>query len=463
LTSSAPDNAAPQAVTPRTVQTALRLSVLDGALYAVMAGLGETYQGPLAVELGHQGTALAVLSSVPVLCGALGQLATAPLIAWAGSRRRFIAAGALLQALSHAGFAWLAYTHDSSLTAFLAFKTAFCVSGMVIAPAWGAWMATLVMEEQRQRFFAWRSALIQLVLLASFVWGGHHLQSSSGSGEHMAAFAHLMLLSLVARTASSFTLMLQADPYAASEQPATTTGQRVRQAIAHGRWRVALYIAALTFGAHLAVPFFTPYMLESLQLDYRAFSTLSALSILCKVLTLPLCDPLSRRIGLRATLLLGGVGVAVVPYLWGLRPDYTALIVIHILSGVAWSAVEYSSFQLLLESADDDFRVEFLSLSGMMGGTFQVLGSVIGGLLLDHGALSYEGLFKLSAATRTLPLILLLSLPARYLPRSIPRILFRFLGVLPVLGPLFRPIMPRSRDSQWPSAPRASKPPPPPG
>lgn len=447
----------PAPASQRTVQNALRLSVLDGALYAVMAGLGETYQGPLAVELGHRGTALAVLSSVPVLCGAFGQLATAPLTAWAGSRRRFVAGGALLQALSHAGFAWLAFAQNSSLTAFLVLKVAFCLSGMVIAPAWGAWMATLVLEQHRQRFFAWRSALIQLVLLASFVWGGHHLQANVGRGEHMLAFAHLMLLSLVARAASAFTLSLQADPYAAQEQPETTTGQRVRLAIAQGRWRVALYIAALTFGAHIAVPFFTPYMLESLELDYAAFSSLSALSILCKVLTLPLCDPLSRRIGLRATLLLGGIGVAIVPYLWSLRPDASALIAIHVLSGVAWSAVEYASFQLLLESADDEFRIEFLSLSGMLGGTFQVMGSVIGGALLDVAKFSYEQLFELSALARTLPLLLLLSLPAQYLPRQIPRVLFRFLGVIPVVGPLFRPILPR-RDSRWPSSPHSEPP-----
>jgi Na+/melibiose symporter-like transporter len=318
-------------------------------------------------------------------------------------------------------------------------------------------MATLVLEQHRQRFFAWRSALIQLVLLASFAWGGHHLQTSSGHGEHMNAFAHLMLLSMLARAASAFTLSLQADPYGEQEAPETTTRDRIRLAISNGRWRVALYIAALTFGAHIAVPFFTPYMLESLDLDYAAFSSLSALSILCKVLTLPLCDPLSRRIGLRATLLLGGIGVAIVPYLWSLRPDATALIIIHILSGVAWSAVEYASFQLLLESADDEFRIEFLSLSGMLGGIFQVVGSVIGGVLLDTADVSYEGLFELSALARTLPLILLLSLPSQYVPRTIPRVLFRFLGVLPVLGPLFRPILPR-RDSHWPSSPQTTPP-----
>ncbi|HEX2735933.1 MAG TPA: MFS transporter [Polyangiaceae bacterium] len=440
-------------VSERTVQTALKLSVLDGALYAVMAGVGESYQAPLAVELGHQGTALAVLASVPVLLGAVGQLATAPLTTWIGTRRRFVASGALLQALSHAGFAWLALTHSPSLFGFLALRVVFSLAGMMIAPAWGAWMATLVLEEQRQRFFAWRSALVQLVLLGCFVLGGQHLQAHTEQHPRMLAFAHLMLVSLVARSLSAATLAVQADPHAAGEAPDTTTVERAKLALRHGRWKVALYVAALTFGAHVAVPFFTPYMLETLGLDYSTFSSLTALSILCKVLILPLCHPLSQRFGLRSTLFLGGIGVAIVPYLWSLHPDYTHLLVIHMLSGFAWAIVEYASFQLLLDSATDEFRIEFLSLAGMLGGAFQVAGSVVGGLLLDHAVLDYEQLFFASSIARTLPLALLLSLPARYLPRQIPKTLFRFLGVLPVVGPLLRPIVPRSRDSEFPPKP----------
>jgi MFS family permease len=441
--------AAPAPYTQRLVRRALQLSVLDGALYAVMAGLGESYLGPLGVELGHQGTALAVLASVPVLCGALTQLFTAQLSALAGSRRRFVALGALLQAISHAGFAWLALTNNSSLTVFLALRIAFYVSGMAIAPAWGGWMASLVIEQQRQRYFAWRSAVVQLVLMASFMGAGAYLQRNSAHGDRLVAFALLMLMALLARALSSLTLALQGDPHA-GELPEGGTALRLTLALKVGRWRVALYVAALTFGAHLAVPFFTPYMLDELHLDYREFSLLTALSILCKVLAFPLCHPLSVRIGLRGTLFWGGAGVAVVPYLWGLRPDMTELLVIHVLSGLAWAAVEYASFQLLLDSADDEWRVEFLSLAGTLSGVFQVLGSLLGGQLLDHRSLNYEGVFLLSSLARALPLGLLLTLPAAYLPRRLPRVLFRFLGVLPVVGPLFRPIFPRRRDSQPP-------------
>jgi hypothetical protein len=97
--------------------------------------------------------------------------------------------------------------------------------------------------------------------------------------------------------------------------------------------------------------------------------------------------------------------------------------------------------------------VEFLSLASALSGVLQVVGSVLGGSLLGIPSVGYEGLFQLSCFCRALPLLLLLSLPARDLPRTLPRLLFRFLGVLPVVGPLFRPILPRPGSQRPPADP----------
>lgn len=81
------------------LRAARRLSVLDGMLHAVMLGTGESYLGALAVELGHGGRELALLVTVPMLCGALSQLAAMRLARLVGSRRRLVVAAAAGQAL----------------------------------------------------------------------------------------------------------------------------------------------------------------------------------------------------------------------------------------------------------------------------------------------------------------------------------------------------------------------------
>src|SRR3954462_9190342 len=92
------------------LDAALKLSILDGMLHALMLGVSESYFGACAVALGHSDTALALLVTLPLCAGALAQAFTGPLVLLLGSRKRLVVMGAVLQALSHIGLfavAWL--------------------------------------------------------------------------------------------------------------------------------------------------------------------------------------------------------------------------------------------------------------------------------------------------------------------------------------------------------------------
>ena len=111
------------------------------------------------------------------------------------------------------------------------------------------------------------------------------------------------------------------------------------------------------------------------------------------------------------------------------------MIFAHLLGGVVWAAVEYSSYQLLLDQAPADLTAEFFSISNCMTGLAQVTGALCGGFLLSRGVASYHELFSLSALGRALPLAVLVGarrgqhfpLPLRELyarfaaPRATPR------------------------------------------
>jgi MFS family permease len=435
-----PRNALAASVDQRVVRRALVLSTLDGLFHAAMMGLGESYLGALAVELGHRGTALAVLATLPVLLGALAQLASGQLSQWLGSRKRLVVAGAMVQALSHAGLVMMAASAETRFLPLLSYKCLFWISGMLIAPAWGGWMASLIDQRARQRFFALRSASAHTVLLATFLGAGLHLHSAAARAQTLAAYAELITGAMVARLLSALALAFQPDPYAARDGDGPPPYARIKRALTRSRFRVALYLAALMFGAHVSVPFFTPYMLRTLALSYEEYASLSAISILAKALTFPFCHLVSTRFGLRPTLIVGGLGVASVPYIWTFAQGYTDLIGVHVLGGVAWAGLEYSSYQLLLEDADGECRVEFLSLASSLSGFAQVAGALIGGQLLER-AFDYRQVFTLSSVARALPLVLLVSLPARHLPKTLPRLFMRLFSVRPIAGALRRPIL----------------------
>ena len=85
---SVPPSAADPALgpAPRQAALALKVSMLEGCLHAVMVGVTESYLGAFAVELGHGPRALALLATLPLLAGAGSQLLSPWFCAGLGGR-----------------------------------------------------------------------------------------------------------------------------------------------------------------------------------------------------------------------------------------------------------------------------------------------------------------------------------------------------------------------------------------
>jgi MFS family permease len=442
MTDSLPIRAADSLLGPTQPQAslALRVSIGEGALHAVMVGATESYLGAFAVELGHGPEELALLATVPLLVGAGAQLASPLLCGLLGGRKRLAVLGATVQALSIAGLVAIAWHQNTSLAALLTIQLIFWVSASAMAPAWSSWMADLTTHTERSRYFARRSGLIHVVLLCAFTGAGLFLHHAGTPGPQR--FVVLFGIGLLARLGSALALSLQADVEEAELEGNSDPLERIREAWCQARFRVALYLAALAFGTQVAAPFFTPYMLRELALDYQSFAVLSAVSILAKALVFPCCHHLAARFGLRNLLWSAGVGVAVVPLVWAASPHFAMLVLANVLGGVAWAGLEYSSFQLLLESAPGRVKTEFFSLSSTLTGLGQVTGALGGGLLLERHALAYPQVFVLSALLRGLSLsVLFLFVRAGDFPGHLRALYTRVVSVRPGAGADQRPIV----------------------
>jgi MFS family permease len=381
--------------------------MLEGALHAVMVGVAESYFGAFAVELGHGARHLALLSTLPLLAGAAIQLLSPVLCAALGGRKRLVVAGALGQTASLAALFAIAAAGSTSLTALLVAQLAFWISGGAMAPAWNAWMASLTVHTERPRYFARRSGINQLALLLAFGGAGYTLHQAGASV--LGCFVVLFAVAFLARLASVVALLAQADlaPPARLRLAEARVAPRARQAWQQSDFQVATYLCTLAFGTQLAAPFFTPYMLRELSLDYKTFAALSATSILAKAVAFSFCHRLASRVGLERLLVWAGAGVALTPFVWACSSAMAVLIFAHVLGGMVWAAVEYTSYQLLLERAPPDLTAEFFSISNCMTGLAQVAGALCGGFLLSRSIASYDELFSLSALARALPLALL--------------------------------------------------------
>jgi MFS family permease len=381
--------------------------MLEGALHAVMVGVAESYLSAFAVELGHGPQRLALLCTLPLLAGACCQLFSPVFCSWLGNRKRLAVAGALGQALSVGAMVAIAAAQSSSFWALLGAKLGFWISAGAMAPSWNAWMADLTLHTRRPRYFAWRSALNHFALFVAFGVAGYMLYRA---GLHVLdCFVSLFWIAFVARLASVVALVLQADIEAPGQGfcPERLILPRLQRAARDGHFKVTLYLAALAFGTQVAAPFFAPYMLRELSLDYRTFSVLSALSILGKTLTFPVCQRVAERNSLGRMLRWSGIGVSLIPLVWAVSMRFEALVLAHALGGIMWAALEYASFQLLLEDAPAELTAEFFALGNAVTGVAQVAGALCGGLLLELPGVGYAQVFLVSALLRALPLSLL--------------------------------------------------------
>jgi MFS family permease len=426
----------------------LRISVADGCTYSLMIGVSESFLGPMAVELGHGDTALALLLTVPMLAGSLVQLLSGPLTALLGARKRLVVIGAALQAVSVLGLYFIAAHGIRALWPLLLADTLYFMCAMIVGPPWGSWMAALTEGRKRERYFAQRSAYQQVALLFAYVAAGFFLHGAPAQ-EKLEAFALLHLWGFAFRVASTGLLAWQPDLEDAV-RGVRQSFAAVRTAAKTADFRVPAYMAALMLGAHLAVPFFTPYMLRELRFDYATYAGLTAIAIVTKALAFPFLHPISERFGMRRLLFWSGCGVVVLPSLWGIFDAPASLAVIQAVSGVAWAGVEYASYQLLLGGARDDCRVEFLSLASTMTSSAQLMGGLSGGLLRTDLGLSYTSLFHLSTLGRAIALAWILGDLPRKLARGLPQLFLRVISVRPGVGAVARPIV------------DASVPPPPP-
>lgn len=417
---------------PPDVKRSLSLSVAEGAFWAVMVGVSESYLGALAVELGHKDLALALLVTLPLLVGALAQVASPKLVHLLGSRQRVCVYGALLQALVHLGFFAIAWFEIRSFWALLLAKVLYWATGMAIGPAWNAWMGALTRGINRGRYFSSRSAVIYVVLLAAYAAAGVLLEAARDDGALLSMFAALHLVALGGRLASAAALRAKADPFDDEAKQDGALLPKMKAAVRHSKWRVALFVIVFYFGANVGIPFFTPYMLRVLHFDFFDFMLVQAVAVATKAVTFPVWGRAAERMGLRAVLFLSTLGVAVVSITWASATSVGEIIAIQALSGVSWAGFEFASFQLLLKSARDEHRVAFFAVSTSLTGVAQVTGSLVGTWLLTAVPLGYEVAFVASGFGRALPLLLLLSPMIAGLSRGeLPKVFFRVISVRP--------------------------------
>ncbi len=430
----------------------------DGATFSLMVGLGETYLVAYALALGTGEIVAGLIATVPMLTGALLQMATPWAVHRLGSHKRWVVACATCQAASLLLVPVAALVHGHAAGLIFLAATLYWAAGLATGPAWNTWMEEIVPKRVRTRYFAQRVRICQVFTLVGFAAGGLLLEAGTGRDWTITAFTLLFLAAGASRFLSAACLSWQSEP-GAGEVTNGHTGLldvlgRLR---GHAGAKLLVYLLAVQITVQMAGPYFVPYMLQELELTYLQFMLLIGAGFIGKVLALPLWGKLAQYSGARRLLWIGGVTIIPLGAGWIVSQDFYYLIALQFAAGVLWAAYELAMLLMFFETIPRHQRTSLLTIYNVGNALAFVVGSLFGAALLRTfgvgqgtpslvlGLSPYLVLFGLSSVARLCTVPLMLRVPEMHFEPTTPAI--RMLTVRPADGASDPPILPSIPDA----------------
>lgn len=453
------------------LRTSLRASTLDGVFAAIFHNIaGGVLLSNFLVELDAGPFAVGLLTSIPLMANLLQPLG-AHFSERTTSRHQYC-----LWIYGISRLPWLLLVVGIGLASWgrmnphqlviwtLSILVATYFLGALGSASWMSWMAALVPQRLRGRYFGIRNSAASLTNLIAIPMAG--LAVASWPGGTLQGYGIVLAFGILAGFLSLGFQFLITDVNPQIQNAAPTedehnqiagsgsielTAKEILQPKAEiaNQGRPAkdgigvlqnpnfltflLYFGLWTLAANLSTPFLNFYMLDTLAIDVRWVTLYSGLMSGAHLLMMILWGKLADRIGNRPILLLVGILAGLLPVFWlgtdgSLLSIWLWLPLLNILRGGTWAALELCSSNIQLEIAPVRHQSVYFAIAAAVTGVGGALGTTIGGLLAefaDFGGI--PGLFVLSAALRLVALLPLVFVQEQR-SQSIMRSLSQFLS-----------------------------------
>jgi MFS family permease len=425
------------------LRDSLRACTYDGTAHAAMIGFGETYFPAFALALGASPLQVGLLASLPILVGAVFQTFTPRLAARTGNKR-WVVVSAALQSLTFIPIALSAGRAEVGFWHLLGWVCLYWALALGLSPPWNVWMGRMIPALVRSRYFGRRNVPIQIMLFVSLVGGGLFLHwVERRRQEAVLGFVILFALAAVSRMVSTWYLSRQHEPRSGEVKP--TPLSRVVRGMPHQAYgRVIRLIVAMHACVHISAAYFTPFMLQELDLSYGEFTVLNAATLVTRVLASSYWAEIARAFGNRRALQVAAVMLVPLAGMWVISSNFTYLLALQLFAGFAWSGFELMTVLSLFDTTDERSRARVLSIFNLLNGLAIVCASLVGGAVLRHfGPPGYMAIFLASSFSRLVVVLLFNSGAGHRRPgeHTFQNVFLRVIGFRPGEGPELRPVV----------------------
>jgi MFS family permease len=349
-----------------------------------------------AVALGAGNFAIGVLAAVP-FCVQLLQIPGVLLVesfrarraisVWSTAFGRSFLLGAALAPLLGPSF---------SVVALIVSLAIYQAMAAIAGCAWNSWMRDLVPSSQYGRFFGRRTMATTALSITLALLGGALVDTWKRYVPNHDVFGYSILFAIAAIIGFVGVYLLHITP-----DPPMAPAEKIRNPFAvllvplreANFRRLIIFLSSWNFAANLAAPFFTVYMLKSLDYPMTTVLALTIGSQLANLAALGLWGPLSDRFSNKAVLEIAAPLFLLCTFAWtftGLpwvQPMVLyLLIVIHVLMGIATAGVGLASGNIAMKLSPVGQATAYLAANSVISACFAAAAPILGGLFADYFA-----------------------------------------------------------------------------
>jgi MFS family permease len=379
------------------VQAAENFSTDYLPLFAVAAGANAGAIGLLAAASGL----LSIAGYLPGAFVASRLRARKPMVlaTWYGPSRMLLPVLAILPFVASAG---------PTLVFLIIVVNALRIFGSSLGnPSWVSFVADLVPQESRGRYFASRNMASGIAALVVSPLAGLLIRTVNGRTVHGLPGYQVSLFAAFACAAAS-TYFFTKIP----EPPARSVGQlrtSIRGLLGLLRRNPAftwLAVSSLVWGVslNLSAPFINVFIVTDLGGNAAMVGVMNGVFALTGLVGLAMFGRLADTRGSRRIFVVTGFFIPALPVLWAFAHSPWAGCLINIPSGFLWAGFNLASFNILLEMSPAEDRESAIALYQTAVAVSAVIGPLLGGYLA--GLTGYRVVFTLSGVGRLVAMLI---------------------------------------------------------
>jgi len=422
------------------IKQSLKYSTKDGIAATICGSAGDNFISPFAVALKASNLQIGLLSALPNLLPT--ELFTSKLME-KFSRKSIVTFGVLLQVLIWPLIALLGLLvmEKPSLAPILLIilYMVYIAVGLFMGPAWASWMKDITENIKLGKYFGLRNKIFGIVGLITIIIGGIVLDFFKGIGYVFLGFIILFLTASISRAISRHYMNKQYEPkLKINKEYYFSFWQFLKKAPYNNFGRFAIFIALINFTQMIAGPFFTPYMLRGLKLNYLTFTIINlVVSSIATLITMPLWGKFLDRYGCVKTMNITRWIIPIVPCLWLISPSVYWLAIVQIISGIGWAGFNLAAGTFTYHAVTKERMSLCVAYSSIFNGFGIFLGATLGGLITSLPIKFmniYLFVFLVSGIARLIVITTIQPLIKEVEPVKEPESLFKLVLVKPLKG-----------------------------